>query len=275
MIFLDKNNDISELITRLGDRNTKARLDAANMLARLGNDALEPVTNLLNHDDSSYRRIAAYILGKIGNSVEDSDSVVNLVENLVESLGDDSPDVRKSAAQALNRIGKPSIQPLIKALGNISKDVRASAVWSLSKMGSMVVDPLLEVLNSPVKDVRASAVWALSKVGTPSIPGLIGLIEDPDKNMRESAIWGLSKIGTPAIEKLAEKWNVRIGSDALEGESETDSVDISDLVSGGESSIKQWIKFMIDNRAPKPEDSFSELTENEEKPEPDESAENE
>ena len=265
MIFLDKNNDINELIARLGDRNTKARLDAANMLARLGN-ALEPVTNLLNHEDSSYRRIAAYILGKMGNTIGDSDSVETLVENLVESLGDDSPDVRKSSAQALNRIGKPSIQPLIKALGNISKDVRASAVWSLSKMGNMVVDPLLEVLNSPVKDVRASAVWALSKVGGPSIKGLIGLMEDPDKNTRESAIWGLAKIGAPAIEKLAEKWNVRIGSDALEGESETDSVDISDLISGWEASIKQWIKFMIDNRAPKPEDSFSEISENEEKP---------
>ena len=275
MIFLDKNNEISDLIARLGDRNTKARLDAANMLARLGKDALEPVTNLLNHDDSSYRRIAAYILGKIGNSVKDSDSIENLVEALVEALGDDSPDVRKSSAQALNRIGTPSIQPLIKSLGNISKDVRASAVWSLSKMGNIVVEPLLEVLNSPVKDVRASAVWALSKVGTPSISGLIGLIEDPDKNMRESAIWGLSKIGAPAIEKLAEKWNVRIGSDALEGESETDSVDISDLMSGGESSIKQWIKFMIDNRAPKLEEFNPELSENEEKPESKDSEENE
>ncbi len=265
MIFLDKNNEISELITRLGDRNTKARLDAANMLARLGKDALEPVTNLLNNDDSSYRRISCYILGKMG----DPDSV----EHLVEALGDDSPDVRKSSAQALNRIGKPSIQPLIKALGNISKDVRASAVWSLSKMGNIVVDPLLEVLNSPVKDVRASAVWALSKVGTPSISGLIGLIEDPDKNMRESAIWGLAKIGTQAIEKLTEKWNVRIGSDALDGESETDSVDISDLISGGESSIKQWIKFMIDNRSLKSsEESSTELSE---KPESNDSEENE
>ena len=264
MIFLDKKNDISELIARLGSRNTKDRIDAANMLARLGKDALEPVTNLLNHEDGSYRRIAAYILGKIGNSVGNSDSVESLVENLVESLGDDSPDVRKSSAQALNRIGKPSIQPLIKALGNISKDVRASAVWALSKMGNMVVEPLLEVLNSPVKDVRASAVWALSKVGIPSISGLIGLMEDPDKNMRESAIWGLAKIGAPAIEKLAEKWNVRIGSDALEGENETDSVDISDLISGGEASIKQWIKFMIDNRSPKTDDINTELSENEE-----------
>lgn len=261
MIFLEKNKEISDLIARLGDRNTKARLDAANMLARLGKDALEPVTDLLNNDDPSYRRISAYILGKMG----DPDSV----EHLVESLGDDSPDVRKSSAQALNRIGKPSIQPLIKALGNISKDVRASAVWSLSKMGNIVVEPLLEVLNSPVKDVRASAVWALSKVGIPSINGLISLIEDPDKNMRESAIWGLAKIGAPAIEKLAEKWNVRIGSEAKEGESETDSVDVNDLISGGESSIKQWIKFMIDNRTEKPEDIEAE------NPPSDDTAENE
>ncbi|WP_371805602.1 HEAT repeat domain-containing protein [Candidatus Lokiarchaeum ossiferum] len=234
------STDIQDLIQKLGDRNTKARLDAANALARKGNEALDEVTKLLNHDDYTFRRIAAYVLGKIGNP--------DSVEILVEALGDDNSDVRKSAAQALNRIGKPAIPLLIRALGNISKDVRASAVWSLSKMGSMVVDPLIEALASEVKDVRASAVWALSKVGTPSIAPLVQLIDNDEKNVRESAIWGLAKIGTPAIEKLAEHWNVRIGEDAREGESETDSVDISDLIAGGENAIKQWIKFMIDNR---------------------------
>lgn len=234
------STEIQDLIQKLGDRNTKARLDAANALARKGNEALDEVTKLLNHDDYTYRRIAAYVLGKIGNP--------DSVEILVDALGDDNSDVRKSAAQALNRIGKPAIALLIRALGNISKDVRASAVWSLSKMGSMVVEPLIEALASEVKDVRASAVWALSKVGTPSIAPLVQLISNDEKNVRESAIWGLAKIGTPAIEKLAEHWNVRIGEDAREGESETDSVDISDLIAGGENAIKQWIKFMIDNR---------------------------
>jgi len=236
------SSEIQDYILKLSDRNTKARLDAANALARMGDEALDAVTTLMNHDNYAIRRIAAYVLGKIGNS--------DSVEILVDALGDDNSDVRKSAAQALNRIGQPAIPLLIRALGNISKDVRASAVWSLSKMGAMVVDPLIEALHSEVKDVRASAVWALSKVGQHSADALIGLIEHEEKNVRESAIWGLAKIGVPAIEKLAEKWNVRIGKEAIPGESETDSVDPGDLLSGGEQSIKQWIKFMIENRTP-------------------------
>lgn len=233
-------SSIEELIQRLGDSNTKIRLDAANELAAIGNDAIEPVTKLLEHEDYTYRRIAAYILGKINN--EDS------VEVLVEALGDDNPDVRKSAAQALNRIGKPSIPLLIRALGNISKDVRASAVWSLSKMGAIAVDPLIETLYSEVKDIRASGVWALTKLGRPSIRPLIKLIIHDDKNTRESAIWGLSKIGAPAIEELTKIWEVRIGKEAMEGESETDSVDLDDLIAGGENAQKQWIKFMLENK---------------------------
>ncbi|MHA1673218.1 MAG: HEAT repeat domain-containing protein [Promethearchaeota archaeon] len=233
--------NIDELIKLLGDQNTKVRLDAANNLAANGDAAMEPVTKLLEHEDYTYRRIAAYILGKIGNP--------DSVEVLVEALGDDNPDVRKSAAQALNRIGEPSIALLIRALGNISKDVRASAVWSLSKMGAMAVEPLLETLSSEVKDIRASGVWALTKLGRPSIGPLVKLIIHDEKNTRETAIWGLSKIGTPAIEFLTKIWNVRIGKEAIEGESETDSVDLDDLIAGGENAQKSWIKFMIENKA--------------------------
>jgi hypothetical protein len=126
-------------------------------------------------------------------------------------------------------------------------------------MGNIVINPLIEVLSSEVKDVRASAVWALSKVGDAAIPALIDKMDDPEKNIRESAIWGLSKIGAPALKLLAERWNVRIGKEAMEGEDETSSVDIDDLVSGGENKIKEWIKFMVDKRHPKEPGSEDEL----------------
>jgi len=237
------STDITELIQQLNARNTKVRLDAANALASQGEEAIGAVTELLDHQDYTLRRIAAYILGKIGEPES--------VETLIDALGDDNPDVRKSAAQALKRIGEPSVPALVRSLGNISKDVRASAVWALSKMDDYVVAPLVEALHSEVKDVRASAVWALSNLGKPSIQPLTKLIEHEDKNVRESAIWCLSKIGRPAIKELANMWNVRIGKTALEGESETDSVDIDDLVDGGENAIKQWMKFMIEHSASK------------------------
>ena len=34
----------------------------------------------------------------------------------------------------------------------------------------------------------------------------------------------------------------------MEGESETDSVDLDDLIAGGENAQKGWIKFMLDNK---------------------------
>lgn len=236
---------IDELIKQLSDRNTKTRLDAANELAKLGTEAIEPVKKLMANPDFTIRRIAAYILGKINEPAT--------VEILVEALGDDNPDVRKSAAQALNRLGKVAIPLLIRALGNISKDVRASAVWALSKMGDIVIEPLIEVLSSEVKDVRASAVWALSKVGESAIAPLLAKMEDPEKNTRESAIWGLSKIGMPAIKALCQKWNVRITKEAKAGENEADSVDADELVAGGENKIKEWMKFMIEKRTKKDE----------------------
>lgn len=232
---------VNELIERLKDRNTKARLEAANELANFSDEAIEPVTKILKEDpDFTIRRIAAFVLGKIGKKES--------VEVLVDALGDNNPDVRKSAAQALNRIGEPAIPLLIRALGNISKDVRASAVWSLSKMGPIVVAPLLESLHSDVKDIRASAVWALSKVGEVSIPGLIDKMNNSEKNVRESAIWGLAKIGEPAVRKLAELWGIRVGKEAKTGEKETDSVDVEDLIKGGENSIKTWVKFIWEKK---------------------------
>lgn len=243
------STEINDLIQQLGDRNTKVRLDAANELARRGKDAQQAVIKLLEHNDYTLRRIAAYIIGKIGDPAS--------VDVLVDALGDDNPDVRKSAAQALNRIGEPSIEGLIRSLGNISKDVRASAVWSLSKMGEIVVLPLVEALRSEVKDVRASASWALSNLGKPAIKPVTKLIFEEDKNTRETAIWCLSKIGRPAVKELANIWEVRIGKTALEGESETDSVDIDDLVEGGENAIKQWIKFMLENRNPPSPETLS------------------
>ncbi len=45
-----------------------------------------------------------------------------------------------------------------------------------------------------------------------------------------------------------KRWEVRIGKEAMEGEDETSSVDIDDLVAGGESKIKEWIKFMSEKK---------------------------
>ena len=59
---------IDDLIEKLGDRRIKVRLDASQQLADIGEDAIEPVTNILvENPDYTYRRIAAYILVKIGS----------------------------------------------------------------------------------------------------------------------------------------------------------------------------------------------------------------
>ena len=241
-IFLEQikmSEEIQNLLEQLKSPHTKERLVAANSLAEKGNDALADVTDVaMNDPDYKMRRIAAYVIGKIGNDES--------IEVLIDLLGDDTPDVRKSSAQALNRIGEAAVPALIRSLGNISKDVRATAVWSLSKLGAIAAKPLAECLSSEVKDVRASAVWALSNIGTESLSFIDPYMTNPEKNTRESAIWCMAKFKEDAMEYLANKWNVELSSDPMEGEKDVNKVNAGEIVRGGINSIKAWIKFMIE-----------------------------
>ena len=122
----------------------------------------------------------------------------NKVEKLIKSLEyKELNDVRKSATEALVKIGKPAVEPLIKALKYEDDYVRRSAAEALGKIGDPIATkPLIKALIDSYSPVCKSAAEALGKIGESSaVEPLIKALRYKDDNVRKSAAEALGKIG--------------------------------------------------------------------------------
>jgi bilin biosynthesis protein len=141
------------------------------------------------------------------NTFDTSDR--QLLQQMVESMGDTRGMVRFGFAERLGSVGKPAIPFLLDALANHSNPVvrRASA-----KTLTIIADPVAipTLVKSFLQDedtvVQGSAVGALARTGEASVPALLEILASPDRpeNTKGHAAWALSFIGTAAKEHLYE-----------------------------------------------------------------------
>jgi len=148
-----------------------------------------------------------------------------VVPALLKALGDRDPAVRKAAARALARGGKPAaaailaaikhpqqrirwrvawvlgkirhrpaVPALVAALGDEKPSVRRAAAGSLGWIGDRrAVAPLIQRLRDPVDDVRAAAATALSALkGRRAFKALEGAVKDADRKVQKAVIEGLT-----------------------------------------------------------------------------------
>lgn len=128
-----------------------------------------------------------------------------ILQQMVESLGDKRGLIRLSFAEALGDVGKPATPFLLDAIANHPNVVvrRASA-----KTLTLIADPqavpvLVETL---LKDedtvVKGSCVGALARVGEASVPALLQILASPEYSETEKglATWALAFIGVEAQE---------------------------------------------------------------------------
>jgi len=130
-----------------------------------------------------------------------------IVESLVQALGDGSEDVREAAAEALGEIGDPrAVEPLIQALGDEDRPVGWAAVWALKAIGDpRAVEPLIQALGDESEDVRGAAVWALKAISDPrAVEPLTRVLGDGSEDVRRAAARALGEIGDRrAVEPLS------------------------------------------------------------------------
>ena len=120
--------------------------------------AIESLVILLADQDWVVRRTAAEALGKIGDSSK--------ADNLLPVLGDGSPDVREAAARSLGRLepmGTEKAYRLVDMLKDPSSAVRKAAASSLavSEVGPEVGSRIVSSLSHDNVEVQAAAVSAL------------------------------------------------------------------------------------------------------------------
>ena len=206
----DTAMDIDAAVTALETGDTTARMEAANTLGFMREnaaDAVPALVEVLEDDYEPMRRNAIYALGAIGKPA---------VEPLIDALAaekeafDMEPILHIcDAAHGLAAIGAPAVPALITALEDERENVRASAAYALGEMGLVAaeaVDGLIALLTDESEEVRRHATSALGMIKEPvskTVPALIRVLEDrEDTDLAFFAAQALTRIGPDAPEAI-------------------------------------------------------------------------
>ena len=150
--------NVGELIQQLNQGDTIARLHAINALGE-AKDASAVSPLIAILKDPKCGGTAANALAKIGQPS---------VAPLIAALKDNSPVVRKNAAIALGKIKDASaVKPLIAELNDDNPIVRRNAAIALGEIhDKSAVEPLTAALRDGSPVVRRNAALALKDMGT-------------------------------------------------------------------------------------------------------------
>lgn len=120
---------------------------------------------------------------------------------LIHSLDDISPKVRKEAALALGKMEDPeAVDALIRKLQDEDSGIQAISAISLGKIGDRrAAQPLLKMLSTFDREIRLQCALALGEIGDESAsqPLTEFLEKEKDKSVRSAIGWALSKISSP------------------------------------------------------------------------------
>ncbi|MGB3405467.1 MAG: HEAT repeat domain-containing protein [Microcoleaceae cyanobacterium] len=135
------------------------------------------------------------------DTFDSNDSQV--LQRLVECLGDPRGMTRLSCAQILGKIGEPATPILIEALAHHDNVVvRRAAAKTITLIADKRAIPQLlhSFLNDADTVVQSSSVGALARMGEAAVVPLLDILESPEtpESGKGHAAWALTFIGLPA-----------------------------------------------------------------------------
>ncbi|BAZ37783.1 HEAT repeat-containing PBS lyase [Calothrix sp. NIES-4101] len=153
------------------------------------------------------------LLDRVGEQITQQTFSANdeqLLEQMVECLGDSRGMVRLRCAQTLGEIGKPATPVLIEALAQHENViVRRSAAKTLTLIADHSSIPALiqALLNDEDTVVKGSSVGALARMGEAAVPVLLEILASPEnpESTKGHAAWALAFIGVEAKEQLYQE----------------------------------------------------------------------
>ncbi len=143
-----------------------------------------------------------FVLGAVGCQPEATQhDPLSLTATLVELLKDSSPDVRRTAALSLGKVGHSAgTQGLVNALSDPDALVREYSAWALGQIGEEVNTDAAMALVSALGDehltVKNSAAKALGNVGLrqPMIPLLVEGLAVGEVQSRRAVVQALMQL---------------------------------------------------------------------------------
>jgi HEAT repeat protein len=182
-------------LTALLDASAPVAEAAGVALRRLGRSAEEQIVQGLRSGTSRHKRALLPLISDASGRAD-----------VVACLGDDDPDVRVLACEALARVGLvAAVGDLFPLLGDRDARVSYAAVAALQSLGSLDTERMaIEAAASADLHVRRAALRILAYFGSsPAIETFLSALLDADERVRESAIQGLPFMEDPrAFEAL-------------------------------------------------------------------------
>ncbi len=153
------------------------------------------------------------------------------LEQLLEALGQDDPDVARAASYAIvARDPDYAADRLAEALSSPDRRLAETAGATLVRMGEEAVEALVGQLTNPSTQARRLAVESLGSIGEPSVKKvLLPLLEtDPEPEVRSAVAEVMARVDAEAtaqdLQRLANSdpdWFVRARAFSLLAEANT------------------------------------------------------
>jgi HEAT repeat protein len=120
----------------------------------LGEPAVAPLIQLLDHEDPKVAGYAAHTLSFLNENDLSSSSVTSIVESLMAHLGNREAYVRSMSARALGRMEKPqALDALMGMTEDASPEVRQDVAWALGWIRDERALPALERMRQDQNDL--------------------------------------------------------------------------------------------------------------------------
>jgi HEAT repeat protein len=153
---------------------------------------------LLRDEAPEIRRTAAESLGKVGDT--------RASEALLSLVNDPAAIVREASVLAMGGLNPTAtdgvVALLTKALADPAESIRQSAVVTVGEIetGARLLPPILELLQSSDPTVRRAAARALLQVdASRSIAALLAAGRDADSEVRQGIVAALGEWGGPTV----------------------------------------------------------------------------
>lgn len=129
------------------------------------------------------------------------------VDPLIKSLQDKEGTVRKFAAILLGRLGDVrAIEPLGMSLYDMHHEVGKASAESLAKFGGSSFEVLTEALSHPEMWIRIHAIIGLSRIHDARVaPVLIQMLNDPEREVKKQTIQSMGQLRDPRIAPVLQE----------------------------------------------------------------------
>ena len=164
------------------------------------------------------------------------------VSLLLELLRDERPEMRRTAAESLGKIGDPraadSILPLLHDPASVVREASVMAMGRLKPTATDgVVALLTQALEDPVESVRQAAVVAIGEIEPSSrlLEPIVGLLRSSDATIRRAAVRALLQVD-------ASHWVPALVAAGRDSDAEVRQGIVAAVGEWGGAAVSPWLR---------------------------------